>query len=130
MFLKRKNSLQQKTAYTRPESVHGIGYESTMAKGSKWQGHEVIYNSPIDQYSIAIGEIEGKPRCAIRWNGDSESDSQKGEMGIVGTPSPGGGPFWFILPDFLAETVVQRVIDRNNSKELRLLFPSRTDNTE
>ena len=125
MFLKRNR--QNSASFTKPEAVRGVGYEARNERQDKWDDHTVLYDGEVDNFSVAIGTIDGIQKCAIRWNGDRHSDAQQGGMEIVGTPSPGGGPFWFILPDFLAETVVQRVIERNHSPELRLLFPSSTD---
>jgi hypothetical protein len=63
---------------------------------------EVIFDigSKPDSWSVAKLRWNGKAAVGIRWNGDQYSK--------VGTPQARGNPTWFIVPDELADRVVEQ----------------------
>ena len=63
-----------------------------------WTLKTVVYQGDPESFSVAIGEWDGKPRLAVRWNAT--------DWRPLGNPSSSGHPTWFILPDKLAPGVV------------------------
>ena len=63
---------------------------------------DVVYDKgPTDQsWSVARLKWDGKDAVGIRWNGEV---AQSG----VGTPSSRSNPTWFIVPDEIADTLVE-----------------------
>lgn len=75
---------------------------------------EVIYDEgPVDgSWSVAQIEWEGSPVIGIRWNGDSRSHK--------GLPQARGNPAWFIVPNELADAVLNAAQERNRAKQNNL----------
>ena len=77
--------------YVKPDRVLG--------PKRHWQLFHVLFDggpSSIDESkyagtSLAIGRWDGKPKLAMRWNGNPEN--------LIGNPQSRGVPTWFILPD-------------------------------
>lgn len=64
---------------------------------------DVVYPIEPDAkapYSIARFTWDKRPAVGIRWNGDGES------QGDVGNPQSRGLPTWFILPEEIADLVL------------------------
>jgi len=63
---------------------------------------EVIYDKgPVDfSWSVARIEWDGSPIVGIRWNGDQTSNK--------GLPQARGNPAWFILPEDIADAVLEK----------------------
>jgi hypothetical protein len=72
---------------------------------------EVIYDKgPVDHsWSVAQIEWEGSPVVGIRWNGDSRSHK--------GLPQARGNPAWFIVPNELADAVLNAAHERSRAKQ-------------
>ena len=57
----------------------------------------VLYDGKEDNVSIVILQYDGKPRLAIRWNGNDEEK--------LGFPSVRQYPVWFLVPDDLVPII-------------------------
>lgn len=79
-----------------------------------WSNHEVIYNDPIEEFSAVWGMFRGRYCLGTRWNGDH-----------VGRGYPGQGkyPLWYVEPDFLTLSILQRLLINATDRGLR--SPSR-----
>lgn len=77
-----------------------------------WRLDTVVYQGDPESFSVAIGEWDGKPRLALRWNAT--------DWRPLGNPSSSGHPTWFILPNKLAPGVA--------GETLRLLADSKQPN--
>jgi len=75
---------------------------------------EVIYDvGPVDgSWSVAQIEWDGSRVVGIRWNGDSISHK--------GLPQARGNPAWFIVPDELADAVLNAAQERSRAKQNNL----------
>ena len=79
----------------------------------KWLWNEnypikVLYDDK--NYSVIWGQFEESKALGVRWNGDSD----------VGYPRQGANPTWYIEPDFIAISILQRIlimaIDNNDTQ--------------
>ena len=63
---------------------------------------EVVYDAgPVPgSWSVAEIEWDGSPIVGIRWNGDENSNK--------GLPQARGNPAWFILPEDIADAVLEK----------------------
>ena len=63
-------------------------------------------------YSVIWGKYENTRALGVRWNGGTE----------VGYPGQGGHPTWYVEPDFIAISILQRLltfaIDNNETEFL------------
>ena len=75
---------------------------------------EIVYDSgPIEgSWAVAKFRWDSKDRIGVRWN------EEQGEG--VGTPQARGVPTWFVLPEDLAQAVLQRAQELANGGEARL----------
>jgi hypothetical protein len=62
-----------------------------------WQLTKVIFQGDPESFSVAIGEWDGEPRLAMRWNAN--------DWRPLGNPSSSGHPTWFIVPNRLASGI-------------------------
>lgn len=60
----------------------------------------VLYDD--DEYSIIWGKYENIEAMGVRWSGGVDN---------IGYPGQGGYPTWYIEPDFIAITIVQRLLN-------------------
>lgn len=63
---------------------------------------EVIYDGGENGWSLAKMKWEGEEAIGLRWNGGSDDPRFPG----IGNPQSRGVPTWFILPDEVAEVVI------------------------
>ncbi|MGA3334516.1 MAG: hypothetical protein ABSC62_10185 [Terracidiphilus sp.] len=72
---------------------------------------EVVCDTgPVDgSWSVAQIEWDGSPVVGIRWNGDS--------MSHKGLPQARGNPAWFIVPDELADAVLNAAQEWNRARQ-------------
>jgi len=75
---------------------------SVVSPKSSWELKQVIYNTGQGGWSVAHGEWDGDPVIGIRWNG---SDNESG----CGNPQSRGHATWFIIPEDLKSTVLQKI---------------------
>jgi hypothetical protein len=63
---------------------------------------EVVYDAgPVDfSWSVARLNWDNSPVVGIRWNGDQTSSK--------GLPQARGNPAWFILPEYIADAVLEK----------------------
>ena len=86
-------------AYVRPEEVIG--------PKRSWQLVQVLFDGGpsgtqiegLTGTALAIGRWEGKPKLAIRWNGNGSNR--------IGNPQSRGVPTWFVLPDHDALQILE-----------------------
>jgi len=52
------------------------------------------------EYSVIWGQFENTRALGVRWNGGTE----------VGYPGQGGNPTWYVEPDFIAISILQRIL--------------------
>ncbi len=71
------------------------GSVRVMHDGGEWQKGD-----PWTGWSVAQMEWDGSPAVGMRWNGDASG---------VGNPQSRGVPTWFILPDPMAQLVLERL---------------------
>lgn len=83
------------------------------AKPKNFKVSKIIYTSPDNAFSIAVGEWteDNMNRFAMRWNGDINNPSDKGY------PSVFDNPMWFQLP-YDIQGVLKALIE--NSKPMVL----------
>lgn len=74
-----------------------------------WQNHEVIFDD--GEFSAVWGQYEDNQCLGARWNGDS--DEQRGY------PGQGAYPLWFVVPDFLALSTLERLNTTSLQQDLR-----------
>ena len=72
---------------------------------ASWKLIEVLRNGRIDgqgdgDMALALGEWNGDRCFGLRWNG-SDADASG-----VGNPQSRGLPTWFILPEWMHETIL------------------------
>jgi hypothetical protein len=64
------------------------------------------------EYSVIWGKYENNRALGVRWNGVAD----------VGYPGQGGNPTWYVEPDFIALSILQRIltlaIDNNDREHL------------
>lgn len=84
-------------------------------KPQKWLWDEnypirILYDD--GEYSVIWGKYENVRALGVRWNGEAD----------VGYPGQGGYPTWYVEPDFIAISILQRIltiaIDNNDQKHL------------
>lgn len=63
---------------------------------------EVVFDGGENQWSVAKFRWDGEPVVGIRWNGGSNDKRFPG----MGNPQSRGVPTWFILPEPLADVVL------------------------
>lgn len=74
-----------------------------------WNNHEVIYDD--GEFSAVNGLFDGNPNIGVRWNGESDEER--------GYPGQGGYPLWFVVPDFLILSTLERLHTTAISNDLR-----------
>lgn len=82
-------------SYTRPQDVR--------SPKDHWVLIDVAVETP--QWSVAVGEWDGRRCLATRWNGD--------EARPKGNPVSHGVPTWFVLPDEFVEPLLAALASRN-----------------
>jgi len=60
----------------------------------------VLYDD--GDYSLIWGKYDGKPALGVRWNESENSEA--------GYPYGRGGPEWYVEPNFLALTILNRLL--------------------
>lgn len=87
-------------------------------KPHKWQWDanypiRILYDD--DEYSVIWGKYENTKALGVRWNGGTE----------IGFPGQGAHPTWYVEPDFIAISILQRLltlaIDNNEVESLENL---------
>lgn len=72
----------------------------------------VLYDNDDENYSIIWGKYKTHKALGVRWNGGVNR----------GYPGQGGHPTWYVEPDFIAITILQRIltlaIDKEDTKYL------------
>lgn len=63
---------------------------------------KVIYDGGESSWSLAEMKWDGEKAVGLRWNGGSDDPRFPG----IGNPQSRGVPTWFILPDEIAEVVI------------------------
>jgi hypothetical protein len=58
----------------------------------------VLYDD--GDYSIIWGKYENTKALGVRWNGGTD----------IGYPGQGAHPTWYVEPDFIAITIIQRIL--------------------
>jgi hypothetical protein len=77
------------------------------APRTRWRLIDILHNDGDGGAALAIGNWDGAPALAIRWNGSS------GDSG-VGSPQSRGIATWFILPNWMNEsTLANGVVPRS-----------------
>jgi hypothetical protein len=92
-------------AYIEPETV--------VTPKNRVAGVQVVYNGGPGRWSVALVDFDGEECVGFRWNG------AEGEPGI-GNPQSRGKPTWEILPRELAEVVLERVEQLQDSRHAEL----------
>ncbi len=64
---------------------------------------QVIYDDGENSWSLAKMKWDGGDAIGLRWNGGSEDP----KFPHIGNPQSRGVPTWFILPQEIADVVVQ-----------------------
>lgn len=80
----------------------------------KWLWHanypiRILYDD--SEYSVIWGKYENTKALGVRWNGGKD----------VGFPNQGGYSTWYVEPDFIAISILQRLLtiamDKDNDRE-------------
>lgn len=72
-------------------------------KPGKWDNAPIRVLFDDGEYSVIWGEYDGTLALGVRWN--------NGEDGVIGYPkSAFGHPAWYVEPDFIAITIIQRIL--------------------
>jgi len=74
-----------------------------------WQNHEVIFND--EEFSAVWGQYKGNFCLGTRWNGESENER--------GYPGQGAHPLWFVIPEYLTLSVLEKLNIISIQRELR-----------
>ena len=80
-----------------------LDHKLVLSPKGKVANIEVIIDKGKDSYALSILDWEGKRSVGVRWNGGSD--------GSIGTPQSRGIPTWFILPDLIAETYLNFLLE-------------------
>lgn len=95
-------------AYQNPRRVD--------APRRRWRLIDILYNSGDGGAALAIGEWDGSPVLAARWNGSDADDG-------IGNPQSRGIPTWFVLPDWLAASALaSEVVPRSKVRLAKALL--------
>lgn len=88
------------------ENIYVNPLTVTSPKGRITPGSiNVLYDGGAGSWSLVRLIWDNKPRVAIRWNGRASDDK-------VGNPQSRGLPTWFVLPEEIAEFIVERYTTR------------------
>lgn len=78
-----------------------------------WDGNypiRILYDD--GEYSVIWGKYENIRALGVRWNGGTD----------IGYPGQGAHPTWYVEPDFIAISILQRIlilaIDNNDREHL------------
>lgn len=66
-----------------------------------WSEHEVIFNDLREGFSGVWGLFRGAPALGLRWDGDEEER---------GYPGQGAYPLWFVIPEYLTLSTLERLL--------------------
>lgn len=73
----------------------------------------ILYDNEEENYSVIWGKYKSHKTLGVRWRSGA---TQRGY------PGQGGHPTWYVEPDFIAITILQRIlllaIDNNDTKYL------------
>lgn len=81
----------------------------TQVNPAAWQNHEVIFDD--GEFSAVWGEFHGNRCLGTRWNGDTDDER--------GYPGQGAYPLWFVVPDYLALSTLERLNTISLQQDLR-----------
>jgi len=81
-------------AYIEPATV--------LAPKASVRSVEILYSTRNGGWSVARVGWEGSDRVGIRWNGSEDGPG-------IGNPQSRGNATWFILPEELAQAVLNRL---------------------
>lgn len=77
-----------------------------------------------EEYSVIWGKYENTRALGVRWNGGAD----------VGYPGQGGHPTWYVEPDFIAVSILQRILilaidnnDRDRIADINFAIQELTD---
>ena len=65
------------------------------------------YNRPTNGWSVARINWDGTETIGIRWNGDENSG--------IGNPQSRGNATWFIVPEPLQQTILEKIEELSHS---------------
>ena len=60
----------------------------------------VLYDRGVSDVAVALGDWDGRPVIAMRWNGSDQPGN------ALGNPQSSGHSTWFVVPDFLSGALV------------------------
>lgn len=69
----------------------------------RWQTIAILRDSGKGGESLAVGNWDGSPVLAMRWNGDNDKD--------IGNPQSRGQATWFIVPEIYWPGIVLTITD-------------------
>lgn len=77
----------------------------------EWRSHQIIFNEPEENYSAIFGYYRGCQSClGLRWNGHAGNER--------GNPGEGDEPCWFLVPDALTLSTLERLLVIATEKKL------------
>lgn len=83
---------------------------------ARWRLIDILHNGGDGDAALAIGNWDGAPALAIRWNGSS------GDTGI-GNPQSRGIATWFILPEWMNDsTLANSAVPRSKVRLAKALL--------
>lgn len=68
----------------------------------------VIIDTGEEGWALSKLKWAGTPVLALRWNGGSKDNRFPG----IGNPQSRGVPTWFVLPDEVGETIIEKMINQ------------------
>lgn len=79
---------------------------ATDVKPKDWYWDEsytprILFESNEENYSVIWGKYKNIKALGVRWNGGTER----------GYPGQGGHPTWYVEPDFIAISIIQRLLN-------------------
>jgi len=83
--------------------------QPNLVNPADWQNHEVIFDD--GDFSAVWGQYKGIFCLGTRWNGDGNDER--------GYPGQGAYPLWFIIPEYLTLSVLERLNTISIQSDLR-----------
>jgi len=82
-------------AYQNPRQVD--------APRARWRLIDILHNDGDGGAALAIGNWDGAPALAVRWNGSSTDPG-------IGNPQSRGIATWFVLPVWMYESALASAV--------------------
>ena len=89
--------------FLQPEKVH--------SPRARWKLHRAFHSEGPGKIALAWGHWDGREVIAARWNGSEDSGKS------LGNPQSSGHATWFIIPDWMAASVLRAVHPRCSAAE-------------